>query len=385
MINKTYDVIIIGAGSIGVPTAVSLSEKGKKVLVLEEFAGPGQGNNKKAIGGVRATHSDYGKLSVCKRSIEIFSTWKEKHNYDIGWRSNGYSYPAWNDKDSETLQAMVRSLQAMGLNIMWVPAEEYNKLVPGIKMEGLKGSTFSPEDGSCSPLLAMSAFHKRASELGAEFHFNEKVVEFELENNKVVSVVTDKAKYSCSEVINAAGNNAREIGKKVGLDLPVFPDNHEAGITEPVKRFFEPMVIDMRKAPGSANYYFYQNHEGQVVFCITPDPPIVGVDNLSTSEFLPLVTKRMLDIYPRLKYLKLRRTWRGQYPMTPDGFPIVGRTKEIPNFINAVGMCGQGFMLGPGLGELLTKIVLKEVTPDDEKQLKSFDLYREFSGMEAFK
>ena len=385
MTTKNYDVIIIGAGSIGVPTAVSLSEKGKKVLVLDELSAPGQGNNKKAIGGVRATHSDYGKLSVCKRSIEIFSTWKETHNYDIGWRSNGYSYPAWNDKDSETLQAMVRSLQGMGLNIMWVPPDEYNKLVPGIKMEGLRGSTFSPEDGSCSPLMAMSAFSSRALELGTEFHFNEKVKDFVLENGKVVAVVTDKDSYSCSEVINAAGNYARKIGKMVGLDLPVYPDNHEAGITEPVKRFFEPMVIDMRKAPGSANYYFYQNHEGQVVFCITPDPPILGIHSLSTSEFLPLVTKRMLDIYPRLKYLKLRRTWRGQYPMTPDGFPIVGRTKEIPNFINAVGMCGQGFMLGPGMGELLTKIVLNEVTPDDEKQLESFDLYREFSGMEAFK
>ena len=383
--NTTYDVIIIGAGSIGVPASVCLSENGKKVLVIEEFSAPGQGNNKKAIGGVRATHSDYGKLSVCQRSIEILSTYKEKYNYDIGWRANGYSYPAWNDKDSETLQAMVKSLQGMGLNIMWITPEEYNKLVPGIKMEGLRGSTFSPEDGSCSTLLTMSAFHKRAKELGVEFHFNEKVEDFVIENGKIVAVVTDKGKYSSTDVINASGNNAREIGEKAGLDLPVFPDSHEAGITEPVRRFFEPMVIDMRQAPGSANYYFYQNHEGQVVFCITPDPPIWGVHNHSTSDFLPLVTTRMLDIYPRLKYLKLRRTWRGQYPMTPDGSPIVGRTKELPNFINAIGMCGQGFMLGSGLAELLTRIVLNEVTTDDEKQLKSFDLYREFSNMEAFK
>ena len=382
---KRYDVIIIGAGSVGVPTAMFLAEEGKKVLVLDEMSGPGQANNKKAIGGVRATHSDYGKLSVCQRSIEIFSTWKEKHNFDIGWRSNGYSYPAWNDQDAEKLQNMVKSLQEMGLNIEWVSPERYNELVPGINMDGLKGSTFSPEDGSCSPLLAMSAFHFKAEENGAEFHFNEKVIDIVREGDLIKQVTTDKDAYECNELINASGNNARELGQMIDLDLPVFPDNHEAGITEPVQRFFEPMVIDMRKAPGSANYYFYQNHEGQVVFCITPDPPIVGVNNLSTSEFLPLVTKRMLGIYPRLKFLKLRRTWRGQYPMTPDGFPIVGRTKEIKNYINAVGMCGQGFMLGPGLGELLARIAMNKTTADDEKILQSFSLYRDFSGMEAFK
>lgn len=380
-----YDVIIIGAGSVGVPTAMSLAEAGKKVLVLDSLPGPGQGNNKKAIGGVRATHSDFGKISVCLRSIEIFSTWKEKYNFDIGWKSNGYSYPAWNQEDATKLQNMVKSLQELGQNIKWLSPEEYNELVPGIKMEGLFGSTFSPEDGSCSPLLAMSGMHFKAEEFGAVFKFNENVEDFVLEGDKIVKVITDKGEYGCDQVVNASGANARELGAKLGLDLPVFPDNHEAGITEPVARFFEPMVIDMRKQPGSANYYFYQNHEGQVVFCITPDPPILGIKDLSTSEFLPMVAKRMLSIYPRLKNLKIRRTWRGQYPMTPDGFPIVGRPKKLSNYVNAVGMSGQGFMLGPGLGEVISRIVTNTTNENDEKVLKSFSLYRDFSGMEAFK
>jgi len=211
------------------------------------------------------------------------------------------------------------------------------------------------------------------------------VTDFKLNGNKITEVITDKGKYSATFVINAAGNYAREIGNMAGMDLPVYPDNHEAGITEPVARFFQPMVVDMRKAPGSANYYFYQNNEGQVVFCITPEPPILGIDNDSTSEFLPLCSKRMVDIYPRLKNLKVRRTWRGQYPMTPDGFPIVAKTREIPNLVNAVGMCGQGFMLGPGLGELISRMITEELTEDDKRMLGSFDQYRDFSGMEQFK
>ena len=91
----------------------------------------------------------------------------------------------------------------------------------------------------------------------------------------------------------------------------------------------------------SANYYFYQNNEGQVIFCLTPKHLIKGTASESTSVFLPQVTKRMVSLFPKLANLKIRRTWRSYYPMTPDGFPVVGPTKEYPNFINAVRMCGQ--------------------------------------------
>ncbi len=93
----------------------------------------------------------------------------------------------------------------------------------------------------------------------------------------------------------------------------------------------------------------------------------------------------MIQLYPRLAYLKVRRSWRGQYPNTPDGFPIVGKTAEYPNFINLVGMCGQGFMLGPGLGELAARLVAGDMNDDDDRILERFNLYRDFSGMEAFK
>ena len=382
---NNYDVVIIGAGSIGVPAALALTEKKLKVLVIELKTSPGQENNKKAIGGIRATHSDYGKIRISQRSIEIFRTWKEKFGDDIGWIAGGYSFPAYSMEDEKNLKDLMEIQHSFGLNIEWVSASEYNELVPGISMKDLRGSTYSPDDGSASPLLALNAFYFKSLEYGAEYKFREKVINIKRSGNSSFEIITGKSKYSAKYIINAAGNYAKEIGKMIDLDLLVNPDNHEAGITEPVERFFEPMVVDMRKAPGSANYYFYQNNEGQVVFCITPEPPILGIDNDSTSQFLPMCSQRMVQIYPRLLNLKVRRTWRGQYPMTPDGFPIVGRVKEFPNFINAVGMCGQGFMLGPGLGEVISRIVTGELTEEDQKALQSFDPYRDFSGMEQFK
>ncbi len=387
---KSYDVIIIGAGSIGVPAALSLARNKVKTLVIDAFASPGQGQNKKAIGGIRATHSDKGKIFTCKRSIEIFSTWKDLHGDDIGWIQNGYSFPAYADHDEKKLKDLMAIQKSFELSINWLGPEAYEALVPGINMEGLKGAAYSPEDGSASPLLAVNAFYFKSLEYGAEYKFREQVRAISISSDREIKVKTDKGEYTAAKVINAAGNFARDMGRMIGLEIPVTPDSHEGAITEPVERFFGPMIVDLRPSEDpatedSANFYFYQNTEGQVIFCLTPKHLITGTASEATSVFLPQVAKRMVALFPKLVNLKVRRTWRGQYPMTPDGFPIVGAVKEYPNFINAAGMCGQGYMLGPGLGELLTRIVTCGLTKDDIEVLSHFNLYRDFSGAEQFK
>ena len=62
MSSMVYDAIVIGAGSVGMPAAMFLAEKGLKVLCLDQFASPGQGSNKAAIGGIRATQSAPAKI-----------------------------------------------------------------------------------------------------------------------------------------------------------------------------------------------------------------------------------------------------------------------------------------------------------------------------------
>jgi len=381
---KNYDVIIVGAGSIGVQTALSLSQEKFSVLVIDKLTAPGQGQSKKAIGGIRATFSDKAKIHIGLESIEVFSTWEEKYGDDIGWRADGYSYPAYTDKDERTLKDLLKIQKSFGLNIEWVSPEEYVKLVPGINREGLRGSTYSSEDGNASPLLSVNAFYFKSKEFGAEYHFNEEIIGVEKKNGAIVGIKTNRGNYNCKILINAAGADAKKLGQMVEIDIPVHPDCHEAGVTEPVQKFFKTMVVDLRYGPGSSNCYFYQDSEEQVVFCLTPEPPINGTDARSTSVFLPQISRRMIDLFPKLKNIKVRRTWRGLYPETPDGSPIVGKTK-IDGFILAVGMCGQGFMLGPGIGKLVTRILTNNLSKDDEDTLKSVSLYRDFTGEEKLK
>ncbi len=385
MADNTFDVIIIGAGSVGVPSAMFLSERKLKVLVLDSAHSPGQGQNKAAIGGIRATHSDGAKVRTGLRSIKIFSGWKDRFGDEIGWRQGGYSFPAYAESDEKLMKDLLSVQKGLGLEINWLSCGEIKKLAPGINEKNLRGGTFSPKDGSASPLLSINAFYRRAASLGAKFHFGESAASIATVKNKVTGVSTGKGAYHAPIVINAAGANAKEIGAMAKLDLPVSPDSHEAGITEPVERMLGPMIVDIRQEEGSKNYYFYQNDEGQFVFCLTPHPPVWGADRSSTSAFLPAVSRRMISILPRLAKIKVRRTWRGLYPMTPDGFPIVQALAEPEGFISAVGMCGQGFMLGPGIGELVAKMAAGELSGEDKEILAGFRLDRNFQGMEKYK
>ena len=385
-----YDVIIIGAGSVGVPTALATAEKGLKTLVLDSFPSVAQGDNKHAIGGIRATHSLKSKIWLCQRSIEVFSTWKDLHGDDIWWEQGGYSFLAYTEEHEKMLKDTVRQQKEYGLNINYVDKEKIKELIPGINSENLLGGTYSPEDGNASPLLSLHSFYRKSKELGADYKFNEEVIDIITKDKAIFGVKTTKAEYKTRYVINAAGGHAKNVGNMIGIDLPVVPESHEAGITEPVKKFFSTMVIDIKPAidakfGDSKNYYFYQNKEGKIIFCLTPEPNISGLDRRETSSYLPQISKRMVKLLPRLINIKIRRTWRGLYPMTPDGNPIIGKINDIEGYINAVGLCGQGFMLGPGLAELLSRLLTDKLNQKDKEILNELVYGRDFYKVEDLK
>lgn len=383
---NNFDVIIVGAGSIGVPTAMALAGSGVKTLVLDRHSSPGQGENKRAIGGVRATHSDPAKILMCLRSLEIYSTWREIHGDDIEWLRGGYLFPVYREKEETSLKSIMPAQKKYGLDIDFVGPERVEELIPGIVTENLIGGAFSPNDGSISPMMAVNAFYRKAVERGARFEFKKEIEKIIVEGDKIKGVVAGGETFNAQVLVDAAGPYSAGLARMAGSDIAVAPDSHEGAITEPVQRFFKCMVVDLRPGPGSNNYYFYQNRFGQVIFCLTPDPPIVGTDTRETSAFLPLACARIVKLVPRLRNIRVRRMWRGLYPMSPDGSPLLGWNREVQGFLHVAGMCGQGLMIGPGAGEVAARMITDSISDDDKVIIEQLSPYRDFSGgMEALK
>ena len=380
MKNNCYDVIVIGAGSVGVPAALYLAEKGLKVLCIDKHSSPGQGQNKAAIGGVRATHSDPGKIKICQQTIDIFSNWEEEYGVTVGWKRGGYCFPVYRDDEAGILKNILPVQKKYKLHIDWVDADTIKQVVPGINQEGLIGGTYSPDDGQISPLRAAMAMEKAARAAGAVFLYRSRVIDFVVENESIKGVRTEKNMFYCDSVVNAAGADAAELSRKLGLDIPIIPDSHEAGVSAPVADFLNPLVVDLR--PGedgmSSNFYFGQNHENALVFCYTPNPLKPGMNRYSTSEFMPVIAKRLTALIPKLRNLRIRRLWRGLYPMTPDGVAIIGKSQKINNLYFGVGMCGQGLMMGPGTGKNIASLIA------DGRPEMSEEIFADFSPLRDF-
>jgi sarcosine oxidase subunit beta len=378
--SKNYDAIVIGAGSVGCPTTYFLAKEGFSVLCIDENPSSGQGSNKAAIGGVRATHSDPAKIAICQESLTIFSGWKKETGTDIGWKMGGYCFPVFREQEENIIKSALPIQKEHNLNIDWMDADFIKDKIPGINSEELLGGTFSPEDGQVSPLLASESFMDEAKVLGAEVIFRRKVSDLIIKNNSLRGVKSGKEEYLSDIVVNAAGNNASQICKMANVEVPIIPDLHEAGISSPVKPFLSPFVVDLR--PGeegrTANFYFGQVESGQIIFCYTPLPKIPGEELGCTSEFMPIIARRLVDLIPRLKNLLIRRLWRGTYPMTPDGIAVVGDVPTVKGLYLGVGMCGQGFMMGPGVGANLAKLISKGKPKMDDGVFKMLSCERNY-------
>jgi len=372
-----WDVIVVGGGSVGVPSALYLAERGLKVLVLEQRPAVGQGENKAAIGGVRATHSDPAKILLGEESLRVFRGWQAERGDDLGWKPGGYAYPVYDEGLEAALRRLFPQQHRYRANIRWIGAAEMAEVIPGLVTAGLRGGTYAPDDGQASPLLATVAFQRAAERSGAVFRCGEQVTGFAVAGGRVRGVTTATGTYATERVVIAAGADAAALGPLLGVVLPVFPDSHEAGISAPVEPFLPPLVVDMRPGPEgqTANFYFGQNREGQVIFCYTPRELFPGTDRRSTSEFLPVLARRMISLIPRFRDLLVRRVWRGCYPMTPDGIPILGPLPAVEGVTLAIGMCGQGFMLGPGVGREVASLVCdgRSLLPDEARESLRFD------------
>lgn len=374
---NTADVIIIGGGIIGCATGYYLTRKGLRVFLFEKDYLTA-GSTGRCIGGIRQQFSTELSIRVAMESMKKFRVMEEELGQDVEFHQGGYLFLAHSGDKKNTYLNFIEIQKKMGLDVEYIDVSEIEKIVSGIDTTDLLGGVYCSSDAQANPFLVVDGYVKGIKKGGEVFTYRE-ITGINIENGKVKSVTTkDNETYYTPLVINAAGPFARDVAKLVNLDIPIYPERHEAMITEQMERFFDMMIVDYR----TDGCYFNQKWgKGSIIGCYTPIPNVPGFDLGVSFEFAKEMGRRMARLIPKLKNIKIIRQWSGSYEMTPDGSPILDKT-DIEGFWIVGGMCGHGFMLGPEIGWLSAEYITEGKTP---YAIDEFSIKRDFSRREVMK
>jgi sarcosine oxidase subunit beta len=372
---KTYDVAVIGAGIIGMAAAAYLSEKELKTAVIDKSF-MGSGSTGRCISGIRQQFSTPTSIGVMKESVSLFSQMKDEFGFSVDFAKSGYLLLAHSEDLMKTFESNIKVQKKEGVDVSLLEPGECLSVAPNLNTKGLLGAAYCPDDGQAYPFAVLKGYKTKIDQKRGEFFLFNPVFSIQ-KNSNFLLTLKDGTVIEASKVLMSAGPWTRDLGKKIGLDLPLYPERHEAIITERIPKIVEPMLVDYRKD----GCYFQQLLTGQIIGCYTPEPNVPGIRHDSSCGFLIEMAKRMVRLVPELKKAAILRHWAGCYTMTPDGNPIVDQT-SIDDLYVASGMCGHGFMFGPAMGKNLAHYMIHD---EWDMDFSEFSITREFQSKESLK
>ncbi|AIF52724.1 FAD-binding oxidoreductase [Pelosinus sp. UFO1] len=356
---KSADVVVIGGGVVGCSTAYNLAKLGAgKVVVLEKNY-LASGSTGRCGAGMRMQWGTETNCLLSRESVKMLSHLPELLNVDVDieFTQNGYLMPAYSEKMAEQFKQNLVLQNSLAIPAKWVTPEESLEIVPFLNTKGMLGATYCAEDGHCNPFKVTEAYAQAAKKLQVEIYTNTQVLGIVTENGKIVSVRTNQGDIQTDTVVNAAGGYAKEVGRMVGVELPIFPERHEILVTEPVEPTMGPMVMSFYH-----NLYCQQSPHGSFIMGIGHPNEPEGYDINSSWQFLRDMVERVVEILPPLAGLNIVRQWAGLYDMCPDRTPILGNSPQLQRFYTAAGFSGHGFMISPITGQLMAEMIVGKPT-----------------------
>jgi sarcosine oxidase, subunit beta len=357
---EAADVVVVGAGIMGLATAYHLAkdEGLKRVLVLDAsyLCGGASGRNG---GGVRAQWSSEANVLLMQESLRLCKEFAHEHRINTWFRQGGYLFLARDDRRADELGKSVELQQRLGLKTRLIDAREARELVPELDPDGIVTASFNAEDAVVFPWPFVWGYAEGARAHGVDIHTFCKVHAIETTGGRVTAVQAERGRVRTPLVVNACGAFSPELAKTVGIDLPTKPHRHEICASEPLKPFLGPLVADL-----GSGLYFSQSTRGEIVGGIGNAKTPPGPSQASSIRFLALYARALMQTCPSLSSLKIQRQWAGLYDLSPDHAPIVGPVDAVRGFYLTSGFMGHGFMMAPAVGKRLARMIAKGETPE---------------------
>ena len=361
-------VVVIGGGVVGCSVLYHLTKAGWKDVVLVERDILTSGSTWHAAGGFHTLNGDPNVAKLQGYTIGLYDELEKISGQACGLHRSGGLILADTPARMEWLKMAHARAKYLGLETEILSMAEAKKLNPLLEEKYFVGAMLDAADGNLDPEGTTHAYAKSARIGGAEIYQGTRVTAITPRKDGSWDVKTDKGDIHTEYVINCGGLWAREIGRMVGIELPVLAMEHMYLVTDEMKE-----VVDFNKERGhelphiidfKSEVYMRQERSGLVLGtyeqACKPWQPKQTPWEFGRELLQPDLDRiapnleMVYNHFPALAKAGIKRVINGPFTFTPDGNPLVGPVQGLKNFWCACGVMA-GFSQGGGVGLALSQ------------------------------
>ena len=360
---KTHaQVVVIGGGVVGASVLYHLTKAGWKDVVLLERAELTAGSTWHAAGGVHTVNGDPNVAKLQQYTIELYKEIEAISGQSCGAHITGGIMLAGTQERVNWLKMAQARGRYLGMHLEMISLDEAYDLFPLMDKSKFIAAMYDPVEGHVDPYGVTHAYAKSAQIGGATIYRQTKVEDLTQNEDGSWNVITNQGNIHAEHVVNAGGLWAREVGRMVGIELPILAMEHQYLITEDLPQLagkkelvhcidFEGEIYTRQERGG----VLLGTYERAGVPWSEKETPWDFGQNLLPNDLDRIAPSLEVgfDHFPAIGEAGVKKVINGPFTFAPDGNPLIGPVRGLRNFWVACGVMA-GFSQGGGVGLALS-------------------------------
>ncbi len=358
--------VIIGGGIVGCSIAYHLALRGWRDVVLLESADLTSGSTWHAAGLVGQLRGSASLTRIMMYSTELYARLAQDTGHDPEWRPVGSLRLASSPLRMEENLRQAAMARTFGLPVEVLTPREAVARFPLMSDQDVVGAVFMPTDGRVDGSGVTAALARGARAHGVEILTQTPVTAIAVKHGRVNAVVTERGTIRSPVVVNAAGMWADQIGRMVGVKVPIIPMQHQYLLTRPIEGTHRDLPVlrdpDLR-------VYCREEVRGLIIGGFEAHPEPWAVERVPLDfhhRLLPpnwpifeAVAVNAARRVPAFEVAGITKVINGPEAFTPDGEFIMGEAPGVRGFFVAAGFCAYGIAAAGGVGKVLAEWIVE--------------------------
>ena len=370
------EVVIVGGGIIGCSVAYHLACLGITDVLLLERRQLTCGTTWHAAGLVPQLRATRALTELAKYTTGLLRTLEAETGQATGFRQNGSIGVALNAARMEEFKRTGAMGRAFGVESEFLSAAEVLERYPLLDGKDVVGGIWTPNDGQTNPIDTTMAYAKGARARGVRIFEQAEVSDIVVDGGRATGVRVrhdgTEGEVRAGTVVLAAGMWSAQIGRRIGLRLPLQAAEHFYVVTEPVPGL--PHDLPVLRVPDE--WAYLKEDAGKLLlgafepvakpWALQGIPADFCFDQLpdDLDHFEPVLTAAMQRL-PLLQHTGIATWFNGPESFTPDDRYLMGETAEVRDLFVACGFNSIGIQSSGGAGWVLAQWIRDRLAPVD--------------------